>query len=328
MQWTTVGDWVTVVVDGCVVKCSYVTPAAKKHSSDENFSQETFLLSESPRIKCCRYETSSSCFKTYFAIAHLWYFWNHTSHALILSGKRGVISGHSTPGTPFVFHFPRYCALTQSFQILKISFFLDNFTRKFLKNCNNRNTFWICTICMSVIFFQPSNVLIFDLGGGTFDVSLLHIAGGLFEVKATGGDTRLGGEDFDVCVGDFLLKEAERQGIRGLAGNDRAVRRLQVAAECAKVSPSLSRCGFLNWSPIETDSTLALVVLFLYWWKNNQIMFFAPLAAPRCTQIPRSVSHRSLRFASDCWWTCKSDKWWAKEKLECFAVVQWFWRSP
>jgi molecular chaperone DnaK (HSP70) len=58
---------------------------------------------------------------------------------------------------------------------------------------------------------KGKNVLIFDLGGGTFDVSILNIKEGIFEVKATGGDTRLGGEDFDQNIMDVLIKEAEAQ---------------------------------------------------------------------------------------------------------------------
>ena len=50
------------------------------------------------------------------------------------------------------------------------------------------------------------NVLVFDLGGGTFDVSILKIEGGIFEVLATGGDTRLGGEDFDLAIVEHVLK--------------------------------------------------------------------------------------------------------------------------
>jgi len=59
---------------------------------------------------------------------------------------------------------------------------------------------------------KASHVLVFDLGGGTFDVSMLHIEGGIVEVKATGGDTRLGGEDFDMCLTDWLLGELKKKG--------------------------------------------------------------------------------------------------------------------
>merc|ERR1719252_415890 len=56
---------------------------------------------------------------------------------------------------------------------------------------------------------DKANVLIFDLGGGTFDVSILSMEGGVFAVKATGGDTHLGGEDFDNAIVDWCLKEVE-----------------------------------------------------------------------------------------------------------------------
>mmetsp|Transcript_70721 Transcript_70721/g.183546 ORF Transcript_70721/g.183546 Transcript_70721/m.183546 type:complete len:768 (-) Transcript_70721:335-2638(-) len=59
---------------------------------------------------------------------------------------------------------------------------------------------------------KASHVLVFDLGGGTFDVSVLHIEGGIVEVKATGGDTRLGGEDFDMCLTDWVLGELKKKG--------------------------------------------------------------------------------------------------------------------
>ncbi|GIY23653.1 heat shock 70 kDa protein homolog [Caerostris extrusa] len=58
------------------------------------------------------------------------------------------------------------------------------------------------------------NVLIFDLGGGTFDVSILTISGGIFEVKATAGDTHLGGEDFDNRLVDYLVKEFKKKKIK------------------------------------------------------------------------------------------------------------------
>ena len=79
-----------------------------------------------------------------------------------------------------------------------------------------------------------SNVLIFDLGGGTFDVSLLSIDDGIFEVKATAGDTHLGGEDFDQRLMDHFVKEFKRQHGKDMTGDDRALRRLRTACERAK----------------------------------------------------------------------------------------------
>ena len=69
------------------------------------------------------------------------------------------------------------------------------------------------------------NVLIFDLGGGTFDVSLLTIEEGIFEVKATGGDTHLGGRDFDDRMVDFFVQEFQRKNRRDIRANQRSMRR-------------------------------------------------------------------------------------------------------
>jgi len=78
------------------------------------------------------------------------------------------------------------------------------------------------------------NVLIFDLGGGTFDVSLLTIEDGIFEVKATAGDTHLGGEDFDNRLVNHFVQEFKRKHKKDLSSNPRALRRLRTACERAK----------------------------------------------------------------------------------------------
>jgi len=85
-----------------------------------------------------------------------------------------------------------------------------------------------------------NNVLIFDLGGGTFDVSILNIQGGIFEVKSTAGDTHLGGEDFDNRMVDHFVKEFQRKSKKDLSQNKRAVRRLRTACERAKRTLSAS----------------------------------------------------------------------------------------
>ena len=81
---------------------------------------------------------------------------------------------------------------------------------------------------------DDTNVLIFDLGGGTFDVSLLNIEGGIFEVKATAGDTHLGGEDFDSRLLRHFSEEFKRKHKKDISGNPRALRRLRTACERAK----------------------------------------------------------------------------------------------
>ena len=84
------------------------------------------------------------------------------------------------------------------------------------------------------------NVLIFDLGGGTFDVSLLSIEDGIFEVKATAGDTHLGGEDFDNRLVNHFVQEFKRKHKKDISTNQRALRRLRTACERAKRTLSSS----------------------------------------------------------------------------------------
>uniref|UniRef100_A0A914M549 Heat shock protein 70 n=2 Tax=Meloidogyne TaxID=189290 RepID=A0A914M549_MELIC len=84
------------------------------------------------------------------------------------------------------------------------------------------------------------NVLIFDLGGGTFDVSILTIEDGIFEVKSTVGDTHLGGEDFDNRMVNHFVAEIKRKHKKDLATNPRALRRLRTACERAKRTLSSS----------------------------------------------------------------------------------------
>ena len=84
------------------------------------------------------------------------------------------------------------------------------------------------------------NILIFDLGGGTFDVSLLTIDEGIFEVKATAGDTHLGGEDFDNRLVDHFMAEFKRKHNKDISSNERAKRRVRTACERAKRTLSSS----------------------------------------------------------------------------------------
>merc|ERR1712012_125993 len=87
---------------------------------------------------------------------------------------------------------------------------------------------------------KESNVLIFDLGGGTFDVSILSIEGGIFEVKSTAGDTHLGGEDFDNRLVDHFVNEFKRKHRKDISGNKRSLRSLRTACERAKRTLSAS----------------------------------------------------------------------------------------
>ncbi|XP_058726613.1 heat shock cognate 70 kDa protein-like [Vicia villosa] len=93
------------------------------------------------------------------------------------------------------------------------------------------------------------NILVFDLGGGTFDVSLLTIKGNAFKVRATAGNTHLGGEDFDNRMVNYFLEEFKRKSKVDIRGNPKAMRRLRTACERAKRSLS-----FLVTASIEVDS--------------------------------------------------------------------------
>ncbi|KAH9424253.1 hypothetical protein DERP_004435 [Dermatophagoides pteronyssinus] len=93
------------------------------------------------------------------------------------------------------------------------------------------------------------NVLIFDLGGGTFDVSVLTIDNGIFEVKSTAGDTHLGGEDFDNRLVNHFVQEFKRKFGKDIMSNKRALRRLRTACERAKRTLSSS-----TQTTIEIDS--------------------------------------------------------------------------
>ena len=84
------------------------------------------------------------------------------------------------------------------------------------------------------------SILIYDLGGGTFDVSILQISDGLFEVKSTNGDTHLGGEDFDNRMVNHFVTEFKRKNNKDISKNQKALRRLRTSCERAKRTLSSS----------------------------------------------------------------------------------------
>ncbi|WP_300458223.1 molecular chaperone DnaK [Desulfobacula sp.] len=102
---------------------------------------------------------------------------------------------------------------------------------------------------------KEEKIVVFDLGGGTFDVSILEIGDGVFEVKSTNGDTHLGGEDFDFMLIDYLSEEFRRdQGI-DLRGDKMALQRLKEAAEKAKMELSTSMETDVNLPFITADGS-------------------------------------------------------------------------
>ena len=102
---------------------------------------------------------------------------------------------------------------------------------------------------------EAGTIAVYDLGGGTFDISILEIGDGVFEVKSTNGDTFLGGEDFDMRIVDYLADEFKKdQGI-DLRNDKLALQRLKEAAEKAKIELSSSTQTEVNLPFITADAT-------------------------------------------------------------------------
>ena len=102
---------------------------------------------------------------------------------------------------------------------------------------------------------QNETILVFDLGGGTFDVSILEVGDGIFEVLATAGDTSLGGDDFDKVLVNWLVKEFEEKEGIGLTGDIQALQRLTEAAEKAKMELSTVEKTNIHLPFITADKT-------------------------------------------------------------------------
>jgi molecular chaperone DnaK len=102
---------------------------------------------------------------------------------------------------------------------------------------------------------QNETILVFDLGGGTFDVSILEVGDGIFEVLSTAGDTHLGGDDFDKVLVDWLLQEFEKKENIDLSKDIQALQRLTEAAEKAKMELSILNKTTINLPFITADKT-------------------------------------------------------------------------
>jgi len=135
------------------------------------------------------------------------------------------------------------------------------------------------------------NVLIFDLGGGTFDVSLLTIEEGIFEVKATAGDTHLGGEDFDNRMVNHFVQEFKRKYKKDISSNPRALRRLRTAAERAKRTLSSTA-----QTTIEIDS--------LY----EGVDFYSTITRARFEELNMDMFRKCMEPVEKCLRDAKMDK--------------------
>lgn len=102
---------------------------------------------------------------------------------------------------------------------------------------------------------QSETILVWDLGGGTFDVSILEIGGGVFEVRATSGDMRLGGDDWDQRIMDYLVDEFRKNSNIDLKTDREAMQRLKEASEEAKISLSTNETTKINLPFIAADAT-------------------------------------------------------------------------
>ena len=102
---------------------------------------------------------------------------------------------------------------------------------------------------------QTQKIMVYDLGGGTFDVSILEIDDGVIEVLATAGNNRLGGDDFDQCIMKYLVSEFKRTDGIDLSGDKVAMQRLKEAAEKAKIELSGVTSSNINLPYITADAT-------------------------------------------------------------------------
>lgn len=110
---------------------------------------------------------------------------------------------------------------------------------------------------------EPQKIMVYDLGGGTFDVSILDINGGVIEVLATSGNNRLGGDDFDKCVCDWLVKEFKRENRIDLSKDISAMQRIREAAEKAKIELSSAITTEINLPYIATGKDGPKHLLFV-----------------------------------------------------------------
>ncbi|XP_058205217.1 heat shock cognate 70 kDa protein 2-like [Rhododendron vialii] len=134
-------------------------------------------------------------------------------------------------------------------------------------------------------------VLIFDLGGGTFDVSVLTMEEGKFEVKATGGDTHLGGEDFDNRMVNHFVQEFKRKHEKDISGNPRALRRLRTSCERAKRTLSST-----------AQTTIEIDALY------EGIDFFSRVSRARFEELNIDLFRKCMEPVEECLKDAKIDK--------------------
>ena len=126
---------------------------------------------------------------------------------------------------------------------------------------------------------NDQKIMVYDLGGGTFDVSILEIGDGVIDVLATAGNNRLGGDDFDKCITDYMVQEFKKTEGIDLSSDKVAMQRLREAAEKAKVELSGVTTSNINLPYITADATgpkhlditltrAKFLYVYLFWWKR------------------------------------------------------------
>jgi L1 cell adhesion molecule like protein len=138
---------------------------------------------------------------------------------------------------------------------------------------------------------EERKIFIFDLGGGTFDVSLLTIKNNNFEVKATAGDTHLGGEDFDNRLMNHFVKEFKRKNKHDISGNAKALRKLKTACERAKRTLSY-----------DTEATIDIDAIY------ESIDFCSSITRAKFEQLNMDLFERCMETVKSCFKDAKMDK--------------------
>jgi len=136
-----------------------------------------------------------------------------------------------------------------------------------------------------------NEIFVFDLGGGTFDVSLVTIKDKVFQVKATAGNTHLGGEDFDNSLVNYFVKEFKRKKKVDISGNPRALRRLRTMCERAKRTLSYS-----------VDTTIEVDAIF------DGIDFFSSINRTKFEEINMDLFNECMETVESCLTDSKIDK--------------------
>lgn len=154
-------------------------------------------------------------------------------------------------------------------------------------------------------------IAVYDLGGGTFDISLLEISGGVFEVKATNGDTSLGGEDFDLAIQSFLIGEFKKAHNMDISKDKLALQRIREAAEKAKIELSSTAQTDINLPYLSADQTGP---------KHLQVT----VTRAKLESLVESLVSRTLKPLEN----CLKDSGLSKDKIDEVLLVGGMTRMP